>query len=86
MKRTWLLFTQTVTVLLADKIKHRIQEMVVAFQKGMIGSFLILIGTIFALISLVIFINELLAIGNGVGYMLVGVLSILLGLLIIKSK
>jgi hypothetical protein len=71
---------------LADKIKHRIQEMIVALQKGLLGTFLILIGAIFALISLVIFINDILMIGNGVGYAIVGIFSILIGLLIIKSK
>lgn len=71
---------------LADKIKHRIQEMIVTLQKGMLGTFLIIIGTIFALISLVMFINEILAMSNGVGYAIVGIFSILVGLLIIKSK
>jgi hypothetical protein len=71
---------------LADKIKHRIQEMIVALQKGLLGTFLILIGSIFALISLVIFINDILMIGNGAGYAIVGIFSILVGLLIIKSK
>lgn len=71
---------------LADKIKHRIQEIIIALQKGLVGTFLIVIGIIFALISLVFFLNEILALGNGVGYMIVGIFSILLGLLIIKSK
>ncbi|MCX6761865.1 MAG: hypothetical protein NTY33_03455 [Candidatus Moranbacteria bacterium] len=71
---------------LADKIKHRIQEMVVALQKGLLGTFLIIIGTIFALVSLALFINEMLMIGTGVGYAIVGIFSILMGLLIIKSK
>jgi pilus assembly protein TadC len=71
---------------LADKIKHRIQEMVLALQKGLLGTFLIVIGTIFALISLVLFINEMLVMSNGVGYAVVGIFSILVGLLIIKSK
>lgn len=71
---------------LADKIKHRIEEMVAALQKGLLGSFLIIVGTIFALISLVIFINEMLVMGSGVGYAIVGIFSILVGLLIIKSK
>jgi len=71
---------------LADKIKSRIQEMLVALQKGILGIFLILTGTILALISLVFFINEMLNLGTGFGYALVGTLSILMGLLIIKSK
>lgn len=71
---------------LADKIKHRIQEMVVALQKGLLGTFLIILGAIFALVSLAMFINEMLAIGTGVGYAIVGIFSILVGLLIIKSK
>ncbi|MEI6587719.1 MAG: hypothetical protein WCO05_02090 [Candidatus Moraniibacteriota bacterium] len=70
---------------LADKIKHRIQEMVVALQRGLVGTFLIVVGTIFALISLVVFINEMLLMGNGVGYAIVGIFSILIGLLIIKK-
>ncbi len=70
---------------LADKIKHRIQEMAVSLQKGLVGAFLIVVGIIFALISVVIFINEMLALSNGVGYAIVGIFSILLGLLIIKK-
>jgi hypothetical protein len=70
---------------LADKIKHRIQEMVVTLQKGLLGTFLIVTGTIFALVSLAIFLNEILALGDGIGYMLVGIFSILVGLLIIKK-
>jgi len=70
---------------LADKIKHRIQEMVVTFQKSLIGTFLIIIGTIFALISLATFINDLFMLGNGIGYAIVGIVSIFAGLLIIKK-
>jgi len=71
---------------LADKIKHRIQEMLLALQKGLLGTFLVVVGTIFALISLVLFINKILAMGDGIGYAVVGIFSILVGLLIIKSK
>ncbi|MFA5961701.1 MAG: hypothetical protein WC848_03395 [Parcubacteria group bacterium] len=70
---------------LADKIKHRIEEMVAAFQKSLIGTFLIIVGTIFALISLVLFINEILMLSSGIGYAIVGIFSILVGLLIIKK-
>jgi hypothetical protein len=70
---------------LADKIKHRIQEMVVTLQRGLLGTFLIIVGIIFALISMVIFLNEILDLGAGVGYMIVGIFSILVGLIIIKK-
>ena len=70
---------------LADKVKFRVKEVVVAFQKGAIGTFLIAIGLVFFMISLVNFLNEALNMSSGFGYSMIGLFSILVGLIIIKK-
>jgi hypothetical protein len=59
--------------------------MIVALQRGLLGTVLVMIGSIFILISLVIFLNEFLALGDWFGYIFVGIFSVLVGLLIIKK-
>lgn len=70
---------------LVDKVRNRIKEIISALQRGILGAFLIATGLIFALIGLITFLNDLLQLGDGMGYALVGVFSILIGLIIIKK-
>ncbi|MDD5489428.1 MAG: hypothetical protein PHP25_01975 [Candidatus Moranbacteria bacterium] len=68
-----------------ERIKAQLHNIYVSIQKHVVGIFLIAIGFIFALIAIVIFINDLLKISNGVGYAIVGIGALLLGLIIIKK-
>jgi hypothetical protein len=44
-----------------------------------------MVGFVFALIGISIFINDLVKISNGIGYAAVGIVALLLGLIIIKK-
>jgi hypothetical protein len=68
-----------------ERVKERVREIIVAIQKNVVGMFLMLLGLIFVLIAFVIFINELIGISDGIGYAVVGVVVLLLGLIIIKK-
>jgi hypothetical protein len=68
-----------------ERVKERVREIIVAIQKNVVGMFLMLLGFIFVLIAFVIFINELIGISDGIGYAVVGVVVLLLGLIIIKK-
>ena len=68
-----------------ERIKTQLHELYIAFQKNAVGGILMLIGFIFALIAMVIFINDLVKISNGIGYAVVGIAAIFLGLIIIKK-
>jgi hypothetical protein len=70
---------------LVERIKERMHELFVSFQKNLAGSFLLLVGFIFVFIGLAIFINDLVKISNGIGYALVGIVALLTGLIIIKK-
>jgi hypothetical protein len=68
-----------------ERIKAQLHSIYISVQKHVLGMFLILVGFIFALISIVIFINDFIKISNGIGYAVVGVGALLLGLIIIKK-
>jgi hypothetical protein len=68
-----------------ERIKAQLHAIYVSAQKHALGMFLILVGFIFALIGISIFVNDLIKISNGVGYAVVGVGALLLGLIIIKK-
>lgn len=68
-----------------ERIKAQLYTIYVSAQKHALGMFLILVGFIFALIAIVIFINDLIKISNGVGYAVVGFFALIIGLIIIKK-
>ena len=70
---------------LAQKAHERWQEFLKKLQKNLAGFFLLIVGFIFALVGLSIIVNELFKVSNGLGFALVGVFSLLLGLVIIKK-
>lgn len=68
-----------------ERIKMQLHDLYLSIQRHVVGMFLILIGFIFAMIAVVIFINDMVKISNGVGYAVVGFLALLIGLIIIKK-
>lgn len=68
-----------------ERIKVQLQNIYISIQKHVLGMFLILIGFVFALIAVVIFINDFVKISNGVGYAVVGFFALAIGLIIIKK-
>lgn len=68
-----------------ERIKMQLHDLYLSIQRHAVGMFLILIGFIFAMIAVVIFINDMVKISNGVGYALVGFFALLIGLIIIKK-
>jgi len=69
----------------AERIRVQLHNIYVSAQKHVLGMFFILVGFIFALIAIVIFINDFVKISNGIGYAVVGIGVLLLGLIIIKK-
>jgi|GEM_PF-3429839 len=70
---------------LIERMKERLHEMLMSFQKSLAGTFLLIVGAIFIFVGMAIFINDLVRISNGIGYALVGVATLLIGLIIIKK-
>ena len=70
---------------LAQKAHERWQEFLKKLQKNLAGFFLLIVGFVFSLVGLSIIINELFKVSNGLGFALVGVFALLLGLIIIKK-
>lgn len=70
---------------LVQNAHERWQEFLKKLQKNLAGFFLLIVGFIFALVGISIIINELFKFSNGLGFALVGVLSLFLGLIIIKK-
>ena len=68
-----------------ERIKVQLHNIYISIQKHVLGMFLILIGFVFALIAIVIFINDLVKISNGIGYAVVGFFALIIGLIIIKK-
>jgi hypothetical protein len=68
-----------------ERIKMQLHNVYLSVQKHVLGMFLIFVGFIFALISIVIFINDFVKISNGIGYAIVGFFALLIGLIIIKK-
>jgi hypothetical protein len=68
-----------------ERIKMQLHNVYLSVQKHVLGMFLIFVGFIFALIAIVIFINDLVKISNGIGYAVVGLFALLIGLIIIKK-
>jgi hypothetical protein len=68
-----------------DRIKMQLHNIYLSIQRQVLGMFLIFIGFIFALVAIVIFINDLVKISNGIGYAAVGFFALLIGLIIIKK-
>ena len=68
-----------------ERIKMQLHDLYLSIQRHAVGMFLILIGFIFAMVAVVIFINDLVKISNGVGYAVVGLFALIIGLIIIKK-
>jgi hypothetical protein len=68
-----------------ERIKVQLHNIYISIQRHVLGMFLILIGFVFALIAIVIFINDFVKISNGVGYAMVGFFALAIGLIIIKK-
>ncbi|MDP1845981.1 MAG: hypothetical protein Q8L09_04555 [Candidatus Moranbacteria bacterium] len=68
-----------------ERIKTQLHNIYLSIQKHVLGMFLIFIGFIFALIAVVIFINDFVKISNGIGYAVVGFFALIIGLIIIKK-
>jgi hypothetical protein len=68
-----------------ERIKMQLHNIYLSIQKHALGMLLIFIGFIFALIAIVIFINDLVKISDGIGYAVVGFFALLIGLIIIKK-
>lgn len=68
-----------------DRVKERLHEMMVSVQKNLFGAFLLLLGLVFGLVGIAIFVNDLVRISDGLGYALVGLGAICIGLIIIKK-
>lgn len=68
-----------------ERIKMQLHDLYLSIQRHAVGMFLILIGFIFAMIAIVIFINDMVKISNGVGYAVVGFFALIIGLIIIKK-
>ena len=69
----------------ADRVRERLHEFVAKIQKNVTGFILVMIGFVFALVGISIFINDLVRISNGIGYAVVGFIVLLLGIIIIKK-
>lgn len=67
---------------LRQRIEHSLKN---AMQK-MIGAIILFIGFIFVLVALAILISDLLKTSPGVGYGIVGIFVILVGLLMSRTK
>lgn len=70
---------------LVNNAHERWQEFLKKLQKNLVGFFLLTVGFVFALVGISIIINELFKVSNGLGFALVGGLSLFLGLIIIKK-
>ena len=68
-----------------ERIKVQLHNIYVSAQKHVLGMFFILVGFVFSLIAIVIFINDLIKISNGSGYAAVGFFAFAVGLIIIKK-
>lgn len=68
-----------------ETINERVREFYALVRKNIAGSFVMMVGFIFLLVGLAIFINDLLGISQGVGYAIIGIVAILTGLIIIKK-
>lgn len=69
----------------AERINQRLHEFYSKLQKNIAGSILIMVGFVFSLIGIAIFINDLIGFSRGLGYSIVGIGSLLIGLIIIKK-
>lgn len=78
-------FVRTVTDPLFEKINEVAKKIVESLQKGLAGMFLMLLGLAFVMVGLAMFINDVVAISDGVGYSIVGMAAFLIGLIIIKK-
>jgi len=63
----------------------RWQEFLRKAQKNVAGFFLLIVGFIFALVGISLIIDHLLQAGSGLGFALIGLLALILGLVIIKK-
>lgn len=69
----------------AERVRERLHEFAVKVQKNIVGFILVMIGFVFALVGISIFINDLVKISNGIGYASVGFVVLFLGIIIIKK-
>ncbi len=69
----------------AERVREKMHELILRIQKNVTGFFLIMIGLVFALIGIANFINDLVKISNGMGYAVVGLAVLIIGLVIIKK-
>lgn len=79
------MFIRSVTDPLFEKLNEILANVVKSVQKGFAGIFLMLLGLIFVMVGLAIFINDLIAISNGLGYGIIGMAAFLTGYIIIKK-
>jgi len=70
---------------LAERIRERVREIILNIQKSLLGFFLLLVGFIFALVGVAMFFNDFLKMSGGMGYAIVGIIALLLGIIIIKK-
>ena len=68
-----------------SNLRQRIENTIRRITQKAIGAFILLLGFIFVMISLALLISELLETNNGVGYGIVGLVTIFFGLIISKS-
>lgn len=68
-----------------ERIKSQLHDIYISIQEHALGMFFILTGFVFALIGIADFINDVVKISSGVGYAVVGIGALLIGLIIIKK-
>jgi hypothetical protein len=78
-------FIKSVTSSLFEKFNDFLEKFLQTLQKGFTGMFLMFLGLVFILIGLAIFINDLVAVSDGLGYSIIGISAFLFGYIIIKK-
>lgn len=62
--------------------KKRVRELVGRTTQRFIANILIFIGLVFLMVGISVFLNEMLSLSNGVGYAIVGMLVVMVGVVV----
>jgi hypothetical protein len=75
-------FTSLLVAETGKEIKNRLRDFLSMVNKAFISSLMVFLGVVFLMVGMALILNELFNISGGLGFILVGILSVFLGVVV----